>query len=114
MTGSSGPTIASTFWKKLIHGAIACDQSTFFDSSSCSRKLPAVWKNFFGTIGARRFTASSGVRSGGVVGAAALEVLAHRRHVEAHDLLALDAAHLAVVVREELHAHTFCATSAYV
>ena len=54
MIGSSGPTIASTFWKKLIHGAIACAQSTFFDSSSCSRKLPAVWKNFFGMIGARR------------------------------------------------------------
>ena len=37
----------------MIQGAISCDQLTFFDSSSCSRKLPAVWKNFFGTIGAR-------------------------------------------------------------
>src|SRR5438034_723562 len=45
--------IASTFWKKTIHGAISCDQPTRFDSSSCSRKLPAVWMNFFGTIGAR-------------------------------------------------------------
>src|SRR3954464_14392080 len=52
--------IASTFWKKTIQGAILCDQSTRFDSSSCSRKLPAVWKNFFGTIGARSRTASSG------------------------------------------------------
>ena len=38
-----------------------------------------------------------------VVGAAALEVLAHRRHVEAHDLVAVDPADLAVVVRDELH-----------
>jgi hypothetical protein len=44
--------IASTFWKKTIHGAISCDQPTCFDSSSCSRKLPAVWMNFFGMIGA--------------------------------------------------------------
>ena len=63
MIGSSGPMIASTFWKKLIHGAIRCVQLTFFDSSSCSRKLPAVWKNFFGTIGARSFASASGVRS---------------------------------------------------
>ena len=55
--------IASTFWKKLIHGAIRCDQLTFFDSSSCSRKLPAVWKNFFGTIGASRRASASGVRT---------------------------------------------------
>src|SRR3954466_6575473 len=60
MTASSGPMIASTFWKKTIQGAILCDQSTRFDSSSCSRKLPAVWKNFFGTIGARSRTASIG------------------------------------------------------
>ena len=114
MTGSSGPTIASTFWKKLIHGAIWCDQSTFFDSSSCSRKLPAVWKNFFGTIGARELRLRERRALVGVVGAAALEVLAHRRHVEADDLLAVDAPDLAVVVGDELHAQTFCATSAYV
>src|SRR5580765_2939900 len=59
-TGSSGPTIASTFWKKTIQGAMRCDQSTCFDSSSCSRKLPAVWKNFRGTIGARSRTSASG------------------------------------------------------
>ena len=53
MTGSSWPISASTFWKKTIHGAISCAQPTCFDSSSCSRKLPAVWKNFFGTIGGR-------------------------------------------------------------
>ena len=55
--------IASTFWKKTIHGAISCDQSTTFDSSSCSRKLPAVWKNFFGLIGARSFASASETRS---------------------------------------------------
>ena len=55
--------IASTFWKKTIHGAISCDQPTFFDSSSCSRKLPAVWKNFFGTIGARSRASLNNVRS---------------------------------------------------
>ena len=38
-----------------------------------------------------------------VVGAAALEVLAHRRHVEPHDLVAVDPPDLAVVVRDELH-----------
>ena len=51
--------IASTFWKKTIHGAISCDQLTVFDSSSCSRKLPAVWKNFFGMIGAHSATSVS-------------------------------------------------------
>ncbi len=55
--------IASTFWKKTIHGAISCDHATFFDSTSCSRKLPAVWKNFFGMIGARSVAPASGVRS---------------------------------------------------
>jgi hypothetical protein len=49
---SSGPMIASTFWKNTIQGRTGCDQLTFLDSSWCSRKLPAVWKNFFGTIGA--------------------------------------------------------------
>src|SRR5919198_1898412 len=57
--GSSGPMIESTFWKKTIQGAILCDHPTRFDSSSCSRKFPAVWKNFFGTIGARSFTSAS-------------------------------------------------------
>ena len=112
--GSSGPTIASTFWKKLIHGAIWCDQSTFFDSSSCSRKLPAVWKNFFGTIGASSFASASGVRSSVSSRAAALEVVAHRRHVEPHDLVAVDTADLPAVVRDELHEQILCATSAYV
>ncbi len=95
--------IASTFWKKLIHGAIRCVQLTFFDSSSCSRKLPAVWKNFFGTIGARSFASASVRPLAGLVGAAALEPLAHRRHVEPDDLLPVDVADLAVVVRDELH-----------
>src|SRR6188472_3347445 len=63
MTGSSGPTMASTFWKKLIHGAMSCVQLTFSDSVLCSRKLPAVWKNFFGMIGARRRVSASATRS---------------------------------------------------
>src|SRR2546423_1084738 len=51
----------------------------------------------------------------GIVGAAALEVLAHRRHVEPHDLLALGPPHLPVVVRDELHAtpQTSIAVRAY-
>ena len=40
---------------------------------------------------------------GRVVRAAALEVLAHRRDVEAHDLVAVDAPDLAVVVGDQLH-----------
>ena len=101
MTASSWPTSASTFWKKTIQGAILCDQSTCFDSSSCSRKFPAVWKNFFGTIGGRSRTPSSGTRSPGLGGAAALEPLAHRRHVEDDDLVAFDAADTSLVERHE-------------
>ena len=96
--------IASTFWKKLIQGAIRCVQLTFFDSSSCSRKLPAVWKNFFGTIGARELRLRQRRPLAGLVGAAALEPLAHRRHVEPDDLLAVEVADPAVVVGDELHA----------
>src|SRR6188472_3606174 len=55
--------IASMFWKKTIQGSTGCDQLTVFDSSSCSRKLPAVWKNFFGMIGARSRVSASGTRS---------------------------------------------------
>ena len=73
-----------------------------------------MWKNFFGTIGARSVDVGERRALGGVVGAAALEVLAHRRHVEANDLLAVDAPDLAVVVGDELHAQILCATSAYV
>src|SRR5579875_2552377 len=95
--------MASTFWKKLIQGAIRCDQLTFRDSSSCSRKLPAVWKNFLGAIGARSRASASGVRSP-VSSAPPLEVRPHRGHVEADDLLAVQVADLAVVVGDELHA----------
>ena len=89
--------------------------STFFDSSSCSRKLPAVWKNFFGTIGARSRTSASGARS--AVSSAPPRSKYSRivGDVEAHDLLAVDAPDLAVVVGDELHAHPAdlsCATSA--
>src|SRR5712691_6074060 len=92
--------IASTFWKKTIHGAILCDQPTRFDSSSCSRKLPAVWKNFFGTIGARSRAPARGVRS---PVSSAPPRSKYSRGVEANDLLAVDAADLAVVVRDQLH-----------
>src|SRR6266508_4005522 len=63
MTGSSWPISASTFWKNTIQGAILCAQPTCFDSSSCSRKFPAVWKNFVGTIGGRSLAPASGTRS---------------------------------------------------
>ena len=101
MTGSSWPTSASTFWKKTIQGAILCAQPTCFDSSSCSRKLPAVWKNFFGTIGGRSRAPSSGNALAGLVRAAALEVLPHRRHVEDGDLVALDASDAPLVEGHE-------------
>ena len=101
MTGSSCPTSASTFWKKTIQGEILCDQSTCFDSSSCSRKLPAVWKNFFGTIGGRSRAPAERHPLAGLGGAAALEPLAHRRHVEHDDLVALDATHASLVERHE-------------
>src|SRR6188768_2167079 len=55
--------MASTFWKKLIHGAMSWAQLTFSDSVLCSRKLPAVWKNFFGMIGARSRVSASATRS---------------------------------------------------
>src|SRR6266571_1992598 len=60
---SSGPMIASTFWKNTIPLCTGCDQSTACSSSWWSAKLPAVWKNFFGTIGARSLTCASGSRS---------------------------------------------------
>ena len=107
--------IASTFWKNTIHGAISCDQSTFFDSSSCSRKLPAVWKNFFGTIGARsRDILERQLASGRPRHLAALEVLAHRGHVELDDPIVAQLADEPVVEGDELHAtpQTRCATSA--
>ena len=84
---------------------MSCDQSTFSDSVLCSRKLPAVWKNFFGTIGARSRVSASAHALAGLVGAAALEVLAHRRHVEDGDLLAVEHADpaLALAERHQLH-----------
>ena len=124
MIGSSGPMIASTFWKKTIHGAISCDQPTTFDSSSCSRKLPEVWKNFFGMIGARSCTSSSAYRAPaarsafGVV--AALVERPHVGQVERGDLVALDHARKAAAVGrlegDQLHSLTpqsSLATSAY-
>ncbi len=55
--------IASTFWKNTIPLCTGCDQLTFCNSSWCTAKLPAVWKNFLGTIGARSLTPDSGRRS---------------------------------------------------
>src|SRR5580658_9340496 len=55
--------IASTFWKNTIPLCTGCDQSTACNSSWWSEKFPAVWKNFFGTIGARSRTLLSGRRS---------------------------------------------------
>src|SRR5277367_4234581 len=60
---SSGPTIASTFWKNTMPLCTGCDQSTACSSLWWSAKLPAVWKNFFGTIGARSRTSARGRRS---------------------------------------------------
>jgi hypothetical protein len=55
--------IASTFWKNTIPLCTGCDQSTACSSSWCAAKLPAVWKNFRGTIGARSRTSASARRS---------------------------------------------------
>ena len=63
MTGSSGPMIASTFWKNTMPLCTGWDQLTLASSSWCSVKFPAVWKNFFGTMGARSRTEASGSRS---------------------------------------------------
>src|ERR1700722_10242248 len=59
----SGPMIASTFWKNTIPLCTGCDQSTACSSLWWWAKLPAVGKNFFGTIGARNRTSASGSRS---------------------------------------------------
>ena len=89
----------------MIHGAISCDQSTFFDSSSCSRKFPAVWNELLRDdrraqrhVGERVLAHRSHARP------APLEVLAHRVDVELGDDVAFDAPDLAVVERDELHA----------
>ena len=108
MTGSSGPTIASTFWKKLIHGAMSCDQLTFSDSVLCSRKLPGGVEELLRDD--RRPQPRLGERDAlaGLVGATALEVLPHRRHVEHGDLLAVEHPDPArsLTERHELHALT--------
>ena len=62
--------IASTFWKNTIPLCTGCDQSTACSSSWCAAKLPAVWKNFFGTIGARSVTSASGEALAGLRDAA--------------------------------------------
>ena len=66
-----------------------------------------MWKNFFGTIGGREARASERHPLARLGGAAALEVLAHRRHVEHGDLVAVDAADAALVESHEpSHAST--------
>ena len=63
-----------------------------------------MWKNFFGTIGARRRVSSSSDALAGLVRPAALEVLAHRRDVEHGDLVAVEDADAPVLAeRDELH-----------
>ena len=66
-----------------------------------------MWKNFFGTIGARSLTSPSACSRPVVARAAALEVLAHRRHVELGDRAVAEPADLPVVERDELHVCSF-------
>ena len=63
-----------------------------------------MWKNFFGTIGARSLVSSSAIRSPRVVRAALLEQATHRGDVEHGDLVAVEDAHEPVVAEgDELH-----------
>ena len=55
---SPEPMIASTFWKNTMPLCTGCDQSTAASSLWWSAKLPAVWKNFFGRMGASSFTSA--------------------------------------------------------
>ena len=55
---SSGPMIASTFWKNTMPLCTGCDQSFAASSLWWSAKFPAVWKNFLGRIGASSFTSA--------------------------------------------------------
>ena len=98
--------IASTFWKNTMPLCTGCDQSTAVSSLWWSAKLPAVWKNFFGRIGASSFTSAYARRSPVSRDlAAALEVLAGRGHVEFDDgaLLEFQTADAAAVEGDELH-----------
>ena len=64
-----------------------------------------MWKNFFGTIGARSSRLCERDALAGLVRAAPLEELAHRRDVEDDDLVAVEDADAPVVSeRDELHA----------
>src|ERR1700712_3820831 len=108
---SSGPMIASTFWKNTMPLCTGCDQLTAVSSSWWEAKLPAVWKNFFGRMGARSRTSASRSRSPARGGpqplprlaalAAALEVRPGRRHVELDDVLALEPRDAALVEGDE-------------
>src|SRR3954451_13574137 len=60
---SSGPMTASTFWKNTMPLCTGCDQLTFSSSSWWATKFPAVWKNFFGRMGALSWTSPSFSRS---------------------------------------------------
>ena len=97
--------IASTFWKKLIHGAMSCDQSTFFGLLLVLAEVPRGVEELLRDD--RRAQARVGERDALArdVCAAALEVPAHRRHVEDGDLLAVQHPHppLSVAERDELH-----------
>ena len=96
--------IASTFWKNTMPLCTGWDQLTACSSLWWSVKLPAVWKNFFGTIGARRRTSASGESLAGLADlAAALEPLARRAAVELDHHVVVDPADPAVVERDQLH-----------
>ena len=95
----------------MIQGAIACDQSTFFDLFVLAEVAGRVEELLRDDRGAELHlgdrTALARLRS-----AVVLEVLAHARCIEAYDLVAVEVAHLAVVVGDELHPQILCATSA--
>ena len=98
--------IASTFWKNTIPLCTGCDQSTARSSSWCSVKLPAVWKNFFGTIGARSLTSASASRSPSRArrpDTAALEELPGRPAVQLDDHVAVDVPDPSLVEGHQLH-----------
>ena len=80
------------------------DQLTLASSSWCSVKFPAVWKNFFGTIGARSRTEASGRPVPGLAdGPAALEVLPGRAAVQLDHRVAVDPPGPALVERHQFH-----------
>jgi hypothetical protein len=81
-------------------------QFTACSSLWCSVKLPAVWKNFFGTIGAQAHGSEVEALAGLGHLAAALEVLTRRRAVEFDDRFAVQLPDPTIVERDQPHAPT--------